>query len=124
MTKPCVLQSVDASGKKKALTAKQLNQLLPASVIWQGQAIPTPSDTGKTGAALMDAQQDLVDYAVSKGWLESSPGAAGLPRWVVRGAKQQTKMARAKAAACAKAFIVYEAYQVVPTLQSVAQVGV
>jgi uncharacterized membrane protein YebE (DUF533 family) len=123
MTQPCALQSVNDAGKKKKLTAVQVDQLMPATLIWQGQQIAMPQDKGKSGTALQDAQQDLIDYAVSKGWLTPSPGAAGLPRWVVTGKKGAAKMARAKAAACAKTFIVYEAYQMAGALQPVAAAG-
>jgi hypothetical protein len=66
-----------------------------------------PNDTGKTGMEKLDAQQDLCDIGVIRGWLtQVGTAKTGVPQYSAPG--QKKKMARAAAVKYVKSKLVME----------------
>lgn len=119
-TKPGVIQMTTADGKKKKLTPKQTAELLPAMVNVRGQWIPMPNDAGKKGTEKLDAQQDLCDIGVIRGWLtQVATTKAGVPKYSIPGDKK--KMARAAAVKYVKSKLVLESLNMRTSAQTSAQ---
>lgn len=109
---PVIVESKPGKIQKKVGTKlstpkeTEIDAMMPKFIAYKGQTIVTPNYTGKTGTDKLDAQQDLAEIGMAKGWIQTAGGTDAAPKWTITGAK--TKLTRATAAKYVKAKLVIE----------------